>query len=339
MVCHGPLLQNNWFATSCLALGPDDRYLSCVPLFTATGTFYTLALFLSGGAMVIADHFEPRLFCELVQRERITVSFFVDTIVQDLRSFDERSRFDLSSLRTGTGAPLPTASFDWVTRELGIPQLVSAYGMSETSNAVVRTRVDDSYEKRSRTNGRPVEGVGIRIADVETNEELPAGRIGEICVSGYVLMKGYYKLPEEDRKAIDEAGWLHTGDLGEVDEEGYLTYRGRVKEMIKPGGFNVATQEIEVFLKTYPGVKEAVVVGVPDARLGEVAYAYVEVRAGTQVKGEALQRYCKEHIAGYKVPRYVEFVDTWPLTGSQKIRKLELKDRAARARAAAIMQT
>jgi fatty-acyl-CoA synthase len=184
-----------------------------------------------------------------------------------------------------------------------------------------------------------VEGVGIRIADVETNEELPAGRIGEICVSGYVLMKGYYKLPEEDRKAIDEAGWLHTGDLGEVDEEGYLTYRGRVKEMIKPGGFNVATQEIEVFLKTYPGVKEAVVVGVPDARLGEVAYAYVEVRAGTQVKGEALQRYCKEHIAGYKVPRYVEFVDTWPLTGSQKIRKLELKDRAARARAAAIMQT
>jgi fatty-acyl-CoA synthase len=211
--------------------------------------------------------------------------------------------------------------------------------MSETSNAVVRTRVDDPYEKRSRTNGRPVEGVGIRIADVETNEELPAGRIGEICVSGYVLMKGYYKLPEEDRKAIDEAGWLHTGDLGEVDEEGYLTYRGRVKEMIKPGGFNVATQEIEVFLKTYPGVKEAVVVGVPDARLGEVAYAYVEVRAGTQVKGEALQRYCKEHIAGYKVPRYVEFVDTWPLTGSQKIRKLELKDRAARARAAAIMQT
>ena len=339
MVCHGPLLQNNWFATSCLALGPDDRYLSCVPLFTATGTFYTLALFLSGGAMVIADHFEPRLFCELVQRERITVSFFVDTIVQDLRSFDERSRFDLSSLRTGTGAPLPTASFDWVTRELGVPQLVSAYGMSETSNAVVRTRVDDPYEKRSRTNGRPVEGVGIRIADVETNEELPAGRIGEICVSGYVLMKGYYKLPEEDRKAIDEAGWLHTGDLGELDEEGYLTYRGRVKEMIKPGGFNVATQEIEVFLKTYPGVKEAVVVGVPDARLGEVAYAYVEVRAGTQVKGEALQRYCKEHIAGYKVPRYVEFVDTWPLTGSQKIRKLELKDRAARTRAAAIMQT
>ena len=329
MVCHGPLLQNNSFAIECLGLTPADRYLSCVPLFTATGTFYTLAMWLAGATMVIVDRFEPRLFCEMVERERITVSFFVDTIVQDLRAFEERSRYDLSSLRSGTGAPLPTESFMWVTNVLDVPQLVSAYGMSETSNAVVRTRITDTLEKRSGTNGRPVDGVVIRIADVETNATLPSGTVGEICISGYVLMKGYYKQPEEDRKVFDVEGWLHSGDLGELDADGYLIYRGRVKEMIKPGGFNVATQEIEVFLKTHPAVREAVVVGVPDRRLGEIGYAYVELHRGAQVDAQALQAHCKASIASYKVPRYVEFVEEWPRTGSQKIRKLELKARAA----------
>jgi fatty-acyl-CoA synthase len=171
----------------------------------------------------------------------------------------------------------------------------------------------------------------VRIADVLSNATLPSGSIGEICIAGASLMKGYYKQPEEDRKAIDSEGWLHSGDLGELDAEGYLIYRGRVKEMIKPGGFNVATQEIEVFLKTYPGVREAVVVGVPDRRLGEVGYAYVELHEGAQVEAEALQAYCRESIASYKVPRYVQFVREWPLTGSQKIRKLELKARACSA--------
>jgi fatty-acyl-CoA synthase len=328
MVCHGPLLQNNWFATTCLELVPSDRYLSCVPLFTATGTFYTLAMWLSGATMVIAERFEPRLFCELVQKERITVSFFVDTIVQDLKGFADRTRYDLSSLRTGTGAPLPTESFDWVVKEIGVQSLVSAYGMSETSNAVVRTRVADSIEKRSGTNGRPVDGVEIRIADVKSNETLPAGTVGEVCIRGYVIMKGYYKMPEETSKTFDEYGWLHSGDLGELDQDGYLVYRGRVKEMIKPGGFNVATQEIELFLKTYPGVKQAVVVGVPDVRMGEIGYAYIELQPGQQIDAVQLQAYCREHIAGYKVPRYIEFITEWPMTGSQKIRKLELKARA-----------
>ena len=129
---------------------------------------------------------------------------------------------------------------------------------------------------------------------------------------------------------ISNIGLALPGDLGELDGDGYLTYRGRVKEMIKPGGFNVATQEIEVFLKTYPGVRQAVVVGVPDARLGEVGYAYVERQTGADISPRALQQYCREHIASYKVPRYVEFVDAWPLTGSQKIRKLELRERATR---------
>jgi fatty-acyl-CoA synthase len=329
MVCHGPLLQNNYFAIERLRLNPTDRYLSVVPLFTATGTFYTLATWLAGATMVLTERFEPRSFCELVEREKITITFFVDTIVQDLKAFGERTRYDLSSLRTGTGAPLPTASFLWVTHELQVPQLVSAYGMSETSNAVVRSAWDESLEIRSTTNGRPMPGVRIRIADLATNESVPAGTVGEICVAGYVVMKGYYKQPEEDRKAFDAEGWLHTGDLGELNPSGHLIYRGRVKEMIKPGGFNVATQEIEVFLKTIPGVREAVVVGVPDARLGEVGYAFVEVQAGAQVDRAAALQFCRESIASYKVPRYIEFVNEWPRTGSAKIKKLELKARAA----------
>jgi len=335
MVCHGPLLQNNAYAASCLALSDRDRYLICVPLFTATGTFCTLACWLSGAVMVIVDYFAPRLFCETVQAERITASFFVDTIVQDLKAFEHLADYDLSSLRTGTGAPLPTESFYWVSRQLGVPQLVSAYGMSETSNAVVRTRCSDSLEKRAGTNGRPVPGVEIRIADVTSNQTLDQGEIGEICIRGYVLMKGYYKMPDEDSKVFDAEGWLHSGDLGELDQDGYLIYRGRVKEMIKPGGFNVATQEIEQFLKSFPGVKQAAVVGVPDARLGEVGYAYVEGMDGADLSASALQAYCKQHIASYKVPRFIEFVTEWPLTGSQKIRKLELKARASQTLLAA----
>lgn len=339
MVRHGALLQNNYYAASCLELTPDDKYLSCVPLFTATGTFYTLASWMSGACMVIVDAFEPRLFCETVEAERITVSFFVETIVQDLKAFRDIGQYDLSSLRTGTGAPLPTASFLWVSTVLQVPELVSAYGMSETSNAVVRTRCNEPLSKRAGTNGRPVDGVEIRIADVETNATLESGVIGEICIRGYVLMKGYYKLPQEDEKVFDADGWLHSGDLGELDEDGYLIYRGRVKEMIKPGGFNVATQEIEQFLKTYPGVKQVAVVGVPDTRLGEVAYAYVEASEGVSLTAESLQVFCKQNIASYKVPRFVEFITDWPLTGSQKIRKLELKERALNAVQTAVGDT
>ncbi|MDS1139900.1 AMP-binding protein [Pusillimonas sp. SM2304] len=327
-VCHGPLLQNNFQTIGRMRLTPEDRYLSCVPLFSATGTSYTLSMHLAGARMVILDRFDAASYCATVEKEGITVSFFVDAIVEDLRQFADRGRYDLSSLRTGTGAPLSKSSFMFITQELGVPGLISVYGMSETSNAVARASCDDPLEKRMGTNGRPVDGVRIRIADVDTNETLPDGQVGEICIAGHVLMKGYYKQPDEDGKVFDADGWLHSGDLGELDADGYLIYRGRVKEMIKPGGFNVATQEIEQFMKTYPGVREAVVVGVPDRRLGEVGYAYIEPHPAAQLTTEALVAYCREHIASYKVPRHVEFITDWPMTSSQKIRKLELKARA-----------
>jgi fatty-acyl-CoA synthase len=332
---HGALLRNNAYAAECLALSSADRYLSCVPLFTAPGTSYTLAGWLAGAAVVILDEFDPAVFCETVERERITVTFFVDTIVQDLRGFPHVANYDLTSLRTGTGAPLPTASFLWITKMLGVPQLVSVYGMSEASGAVARTRTTDTLVKRSTTHGRPVEGVRLRIADVVTNLTLPSNVVGEICVAGDTVMPGYYKQTDADDRLVDADGWIHTGDLGELDVDGFLIYRGRVKDMIKPGGFNVATQEIEVFLRTWPGVREAVVVGVPDERLGEVPYAFIEAVPGKTVDPEALRAYCKAHVASYKVPRYFEFVEEWPAASGCRIRKPELRMRALAARARA----
>ncbi len=328
-VCHGALLQNNYQTVRRMKLTPSDRYISCVPLFSATGTSYTLSMMLAGGAMIIVDRFDPELFCATVEREGITVAFLVDTIVQDIKGFEALKNYDLSSLRTGTGAPLSRDSFMFATERMGIPGLIGVYGMSETSNAVARGDCDDPFDKRCGTNGRPVDGVQMRLVDVQTHQVLGRQTVGEICIRGEVLMKGYYKQPEEDRKVFDGDGWFHTGDLGEFDQDGYLIYRGRVKEMIKPGGFNVGTLEIEHFLETFPGIRQAIVVGVPDSRLGEVAYAFVEADTEVRIDLALLKTYCKERIASYKVPRFFELVDAWPMTASQKVRKLELKKKAA----------
>jgi fatty-acyl-CoA synthase len=200
--------------------------------------------------------------------------------------------------------------------------------MSETSNSISRSFWHESLEQKLATNGKPMPGVGVHIVDVDSGEELPAGRTGELRISGYTVMKGYYNRPEENAKAFDTKGRLCTGDLGELTKDGYVVFRGRVKEMIKPGGFNVATLEIEEFLLSCPGVKQAVVVGVPDARLGEVAYAYIQPKDGETPNGDLIIARCKQHIASYKVPRFVEVIDEFPFTSTGKIKKLELKELA-----------
>lgn len=329
MVRHGALLANNRNTIERFDMRPCDRYLAAVPLFSATGTSYTLSTLICGCAMVLADRFDPENFCRLVEKEKITFTFFVDAIVHDLREYKGLRSHDLSSLRTGTGGPLSRESFRYIVEELGVKGFTNVYGMSETSNSISRSFWHESLEQKLATNGKPMPGVGVHIVDVETGEDLPPGRTGELRISGYTVMKGYYNRPEENEKAFDAKGRLCTGDLGELTKDGYVVFRGRVKEMIKPGGFNVATQEIEEFLLTCPGVKQAVVVGVPDARMGEVAYAYVQPKEGEKPNGEAIIARCRQHIAGYKVPRFVELVSEFPFTSTGKIRKLELKERAA----------
>jgi fatty-acyl-CoA synthase len=330
MVRHGALLSNNRNTIERFDMRPCDRYLAAVPLFSATGTSYTLSTLICGCAMVLADRFDPENFCKLVEKEKITFTFFVDAIVHDLREYKGLRSHNLSTLRTGTGGPLSSESFRFIVEVLGARGFTNVYGMSETSNSISRSFWHEPLELKLRTNGKPMPGVGVHIVDVDSGEELPVGRVGEMRISGYTVMKGYYNRPEENAKAFDDKGRLCTGDLGELTADGYVVFRGRVKEMIKPGGFNVATQEIEEFLLTCPGVKQAVVVGVPDPRLGEVAYAYVQRKDGETPNGEAIIARCKQHIAGYKVPRFVEMVEDFPFTSTGKIKKLELKEMAKR---------
>lgn len=328
MVRHGALLQNNYNTIARMNLTPSDRYLATSPLFSATGTSFTLSPFLAGAAVVLMDGFSAETFCRSVEEAGVTAAFFVEPMVHDLMTFSGRSRYRLSTLRTGTGAPLTAKSFRWIAEELGASQLTNVYGLSETSNAVCRSYWHEPLEDRIASSGLPMPGVELRIDDLETGRPLPPGGVGEIRVRGYTVCAGYYRMPDETAKAIDPEGWLHTGDLGELRADRRLVFRGRVKEMIKPGGFNVATLEVEDFLKTYPGVREAVLVGVPDARLGEVGYAFIERENGATLDPDAIIQFCKAHIAGYKVPRYVEFVSDWPRTSTGKLRKLELKSRA-----------
>ncbi len=329
MVCHGPLLQNNFNAIERLNLTRADRYLASIPLFSATGSAFTLTMFLVGGTLVLLDRYDVEGLCRIVERERITAGFFPEPIVQDLMHFPARKRFDLSTLRSATGLPLSKASARWLVEDLGVRHYVGVYGLSESTNAACRSQWDDPLEMRITTVGRPSPGVSLSIRDLESGAAVGPGQVGEIWLKGYTIMRGYYNLPDETAKAIDPDGWFHTGDLGELTAEGRVVFRGRIKEMIKPGGFNVATLEIEDFIKSHPAVKECFVVGVPDSRYGEVPFAYVELRPDKSAGQQELIAYCQAHIAGFKVPKHVEFVTEWPRTASGKPQKLELKRRAA----------
>ncbi|MEQ8322539.1 MAG: AMP-binding protein [Rhodospirillales bacterium] len=329
MVCHGPLLQNNFNTIARMRLDHTDRYLASVPLFSATGTSFTLSPFLAGAAIVLMEEgFSAERFCQLVEAEKVTMSFYVEPIVRDLRSFAGLSTYDLSSLRTGTGAPLRAESFRWLCEDLGAKHLTNVYGLSETSNAVCRSFWSDPIEDRIACCGRPMLDVKIRIADPDTDDDLGCGPMGEIQVNAYTVSPGYYKMPEETAASRSADGWLKTGDLGVLREDGQLLFKGRIKEMIKPGGFNVATLEVEDFIKRMPGIKEVALVGVPDERMGEIGYVYIETEDQADVRCEDVIAFCKSQIASYKVPRYVSFIKDWPTTGSGKIRKLDLRDRA-----------
>ena len=328
MVCHGPLLQNNTASFQRMNLTKEDRFLASVPLFSATGTSYNLAITLVGGAIIILDRFSAENFCNKVEEHRISVTFFLDTIVQDLKHYPGIKNHDLSSLRTGTGAPLSAESFDYLAEKIGITQLTGVYGMSETSNAVCRTYFNDPVEVRRETSGSPVPGAEITIINTQTGEPAAVDEIGEIRVSGFMVMPGYYNRPDENAATFDEQNRLRTGDLGKFTSDGQMAYCGRLKDMIKPSGFNVSTQEIEGYLKAIPGISEAAVVGVPDQRLGEVAFAFIEIVDGKTLLPEDVIQHCRKEIASYKVPRYVRTINSWPRTSTGKIQKQQLQSQA-----------
>jgi fatty-acyl-CoA synthase len=226
------------------------------------------------------------------------------------------------------GSPCPIEVMKRVIRDMHASEITIAYGQTESSPVITQTRTDDPIELRVATVGRVLPNVEMKIVDIETGATLPPGKQGELCTRGYLVMKGYYKMPEETARAIDADGWLHTGDLAVMDENGYTKITGRIKQMIIRGGENIYPREIEEFLYTHPGISDVQVYGVPDRKYGEQVMAAIIPKKGVTMTEEEVKEFCKGKIANYKIPKYVKFVDGYPMTASGKIQKFKLREMA-----------
>jgi fatty-acyl-CoA synthase len=241
-------------------------------------------------------------------------------------------RYDLSSLRSGimAGSPCPIEVMKKVISWMHCKEITIAYGQTEASPVITQTRTDDPVELRVASVGRALPDVEVKIVDIATGATLPPGRQGELCTRGYLVMKGYYNMPEETAQAIDAEGWLHTGDLAVMDEHGYCRITGRIKNMIIRGGENIYPREIEEFLYTHPKISDVQVYGVPDRKYGEQVMAAVKTKPGMECSEEEIREFCHGKIANYKIPHYIKFVTEYPLTASGKVQIFKLREMAVR---------
>jgi fatty-acyl-CoA synthase len=326
---HFNIVNNGFFVGEGMRLTADDRVCIPVPLYHCFGMVLgVLAAMTHGAASVLSgDAFEPLAVLETVARERCTALHGVPTMFIAELEHPRFGDFDLSSLRTGimAGSPCPTAVMRRVVAEMHMPEVTICYGMTETSPVSFQTQPDDSLERRVGSVGRVHPHVQVKIIDT-AGRVTPRGTAGELLTRGYSVMRGYWNDAERTRDAIDAGGWMHTGDLAVIDEQGYCNVVGRVKDMIIRGGENVSPREIEEFLYRHPAVLDVAVVGVPDAKFGEAVCACIRLRAGMSAGEEEIREFCRNQIAHYKVPRYVRFVDSFPLTISGKVQKYLLRE-------------
>jgi fatty-acyl-CoA synthase len=331
MLTHRNILNNGYYIGERQKFTEKDKLCICVPLFHCFGiVLAVMATFSHGGTMVMVELFDPLLVLAAVQKERCTALYGVPTMFIAEYSHPMFDMFDLSSLRTGimAGSTPPIEAMKRVVNDMNMTQITSVYGLTEGSPGFTQTSVDDPLEKRVETVGKPLPECEVKIVDPETGEDLGPHQTGEICCKGYNVMKGYYKMPDKTREVIDEDGWLHSGDLASVDEEGYYSIVGRIKDMIIRGGENIYPREIEEFLYTMPGVLDVQVVGIPDEKYGEIVGACIILEDGAELTEEDVRDYARTKIARFKVPKHVFFVDEFPLTASGKIQKYKLKEMA-----------
>jgi acyl-CoA synthetase (AMP-forming)/AMP-acid ligase II len=316
--------------SSIVGLREGDRYLIVLPFFHSFG--YKAGWFsaLMRGATIFPEPvFDVNVVLRRVQEDAITMLPGPPALYQSILLHPERAQFDISSLRlavTGAAA-IPVELIHRMKDELGFETVITAYGLTESCGVVTMCRLDDDAETIATTSGRAIPGVEVRIVDSDGNSR-PANEPGEIVVRGYNVMKGYFDAGEETKKAIDEDGWLHTGDIGTMDERGYIKITDRLKDMFIVGGFNAYPAEIENTLLQMPGIGEVAVIGVPDERLGEVGMAFVVPAPGQSLTGDTIIEWSRENMANFKVPRRVEIVDALPRNATGKVVKFELRERA-----------
>ncbi|TGC08776.1 AMP-binding protein [Methanolobus halotolerans] len=331
MLTHHNILNNGYYIGERQKLTEDDRVCLPVPLFHCFGIVLgVLAALTHGGTLVMLELFDPLMVLAAVQKEKCTALYGVPTMFIAEFSHPMFRMFDLSSLRTGimAGSPCPIEAMKRVINEMHCTDITIAYGLTEASPVFTQTSTDDSIERRVSTVGTAMPEIEVKIVNPDTGETVGPNVQGEICCRGYNTMKGYYKMPEMTEHAIDKDGWLHSGDLATVDEDGYYRITGRIKDMIIRGGENIYPRELEEFLFTMPGIKSAQVVGIPDEKYGEIVGAYIVLADGIDLTEEDIRDYSLSRIARYKVPKHVFFVDEYPMTASGKVQKFKLRDMA-----------
>jgi fatty-acyl-CoA synthase len=323
VLTHNNLVFTGLQTADALRQNKHDRVLASPPFFTVFGVHVVVTTLVTGGTLVLQPRFDPRGALDLLEQEGITICHGVPTMFQLLmrdKSFEGRN---LSSVRTGIVAGSPVSE-DLVHRVRRWNDVQIAYGLTETGPTITITRFDDPPEVRERSVGMPIEGVDVRVADLKTQELHGPEAVGELAVRGPNVMAGYYRMPSETKRSFTHDGYFLTGDLAILDEDGYVTIVGRCKEMIIRGGHNIFPRELEDVLRTHPAVDDACVVGVPNEILGELVCACVLPVEGAIVTGDELKEYCREHMADYRVPDLVRFFDTFPMTGSGKVKRREL---------------
>ena len=332
MLTHVGVGLNGYWIGRHQNFGPDDRVCLPVPLFHCFGCVLGVSAAVNNGAtMVILESFNALKVLAALDSERCTAVYGVPTMFLAELEHPLFKRFDLSHMRTGimAGSVCPEPLMRRVVEDMNMTEITICYGLTEGSPVMTQSDIHDPLPLRCETVGCAMPGIEVRVGDPETCEELPRGEVGEILCRGYNVMKGYYNMPEDTAKTISPEGWLHSGDLGVMDENGYLRVTGRIKDMIIRGGENVYPREVEEFLLGMPGILDVQVVAVPSRKYGEEVGAFIIPRPGVEILPEDVRDYCRGKVSWFKIPKYITTVTGFPLTASGKIQKFKLREMAA----------
>ena len=330
MLTHHNILNNAWFSAQAMHFTELDRLVVPVPFYHCFGMVLANLLCFSVGACLVisSEHFDAEKVLQAVAEEKCTAIHGVPTMFIAQLEYKDFDKYDLSSLRTGimAGAPCPPELMKRVINDMHCNEILIGYGETEASPLTHLTTRDDSFERRINTVGHNLPHQEVKIINTDTGATVPLGEIGEICFRGYHIMRGYYGQAEKTAETVDESGWLFSGDLGTMDEYGYVQITGRRKEMIIRGGENIYPREIEDFIFTHPKVAEVAVFGVPDEFYGEQVAAWIELHSGESATEDEIREFCKDKIAHFKIPKYIRFIETFPMTVTGKVQKFKMRE-------------